>query len=221
MIRDRIFVGLLDANPSMKLQMDSELTLEKGMTAARQTEAIKMQQGVVRGDQKLPLVDTVNSQKPKCEQRKSHSKNSSASPKQANKQACTRCGKTPSYGKQVCPARDAIFHKCAKKGHYQFMCRTKKAAVEQLEAETDDQFLDVRTSFTNPWEVTLLLNDLPVLFKNDTVADVSAISQVTFKQLQGVFLTPPNCHLSGPGQHYLQVFGQFTATLTHGVKETQ
>ena len=48
--------------------------LEKAMTAARQTEAIKKQQGVVRGDQKLPLVDTVNSQKPKYEQCKSHSK---------------------------------------------------------------------------------------------------------------------------------------------------
>jgi len=51
------------------------------------------------------------------------------------------------------------------KGHYQSMCRTKKAAAEQLEAETDGQFLgtlDVGTSVTNPWEVTLLLNGLPV-----------------------------------------------------------
>jgi len=191
MIRDRIVVGLLDASLSMKLQMDPELMLEKAMTAARQTEAIKKQQGVVRGDQKLPLVDTVNSQKPKCEQCKSHSKNSSASPKQANKQACTRCGKTPSHGKQACPARDAICHKCAKKEHYQSMCRTKKAAVEQLEAETDDQFLgtlDVGTSVTSPWEVNLLLNGLLVLFKIDTRADVSAISWTTFKQLQGISL---------------------------------
>jgi len=107
MICDRIVVGLLDANLSMKLQMDSELMLEKTMTAARQTEAIKKHQGVVRGDQKLLLVDTVNSQKLKCEQRK-YSKNSSAYPKQANKQACTRCGKSSSHGKQACPARDAI-----------------------------------------------------------------------------------------------------------------
>ena len=50
---------------------------------------------------------------------------------------------------------------------------------------------------------------------------MSAISQTTFKQLQGISLTSPNRRLSGPGQHYLQVFGQFTATLTHGAKETQ
>jgi len=110
---------------------------------------------------------------------------------------------------------DVICHKCAKKGHYPSMCRTKKAAVEQLEAETDDQFLgtlDVGTSVTNLWEVTLLLNGLPVLFKINMGADVSAISQTTFKHLQGVSLTSLNCRLSGPGQHYLQVFGQFTAT---------
>jgi len=35
MIRDRIIVGLVDANLSMKLQMDPELTLEKATTAAR------------------------------------------------------------------------------------------------------------------------------------------------------------------------------------------
>ena len=33
MIRDKIVVGLLDANLSMKLQMDPELTLEKATTA--------------------------------------------------------------------------------------------------------------------------------------------------------------------------------------------
>ena len=40
MIRDRIVVGLRDANLSMKLQMDPDLTLDK----ARQSEAIKQQQ---------------------------------------------------------------------------------------------------------------------------------------------------------------------------------
>jgi len=43
MIRDRIVVGLMDANLSMKLQMDPELTLNKATTATRQTEAINKQ----------------------------------------------------------------------------------------------------------------------------------------------------------------------------------
>ena len=48
MIRDKIVVGLLDANLSMKLQMDPELTLEKATTATRQSELVKNQQEVVR-----------------------------------------------------------------------------------------------------------------------------------------------------------------------------
>ena len=38
MIQDKIVVGLLDINLSMKLQMDPELTLEKATTATRQSE---------------------------------------------------------------------------------------------------------------------------------------------------------------------------------------
>ena len=38
MIQDKIVVGLLDVNLSMKLQMDPELTLEKATTATRQSE---------------------------------------------------------------------------------------------------------------------------------------------------------------------------------------
>ena len=41
MIRDRIVVGLRDANLSMKLQMVSDLDLEKAVTIARQSEAVR------------------------------------------------------------------------------------------------------------------------------------------------------------------------------------
>ena len=50
MIRDRIVVGLRDAALSERLQTDSELTLDKAITMARQTEAVKEQQPVVRGE---------------------------------------------------------------------------------------------------------------------------------------------------------------------------
>ena len=57
MIRDRIVVGLRDANLSMKLQMVADLNLEKAVTIARQSEAVQ-QQGVVRG--KPGAVDSVD-----------------------------------------------------------------------------------------------------------------------------------------------------------------
>ena len=48
MIRDRIVVGLKDMKLSEQLQMDSELTLEKATAKARQSEAVKKQQVILR-----------------------------------------------------------------------------------------------------------------------------------------------------------------------------
>ena len=47
MIRDRIVVGLRDTSVAQKLQMDPELTLDKAVTLARQSKAVKTQQSVV------------------------------------------------------------------------------------------------------------------------------------------------------------------------------
>ena len=61
-------VGLCDAALSEKLQMDPGLTLEKAVTSARQKEAVRKQQPLLRGDAKetkplsedpLPNVDVV------------------------------------------------------------------------------------------------------------------------------------------------------------------
>ena len=50
MIRYRIIVGLRDSNLSERLQMYPELHLVKVITMARQTEAVREQQTVVRGE---------------------------------------------------------------------------------------------------------------------------------------------------------------------------
>ena len=43
-------VGLQNAKLSERLQLDSTLTLEKAVNEARQSEAVNMQQAVVRGN---------------------------------------------------------------------------------------------------------------------------------------------------------------------------
>ena len=65
MIGDRIVVGLLDAKLSEKLQLDPELTLPKAVNQARQSEAVKKQQTLMRNDFKESTgtkneVDAVN-----------------------------------------------------------------------------------------------------------------------------------------------------------------
>ena len=43
-------MGLRDSNLSERLQTDPELTLNKAITMARQTEAVRKQQAMVRGE---------------------------------------------------------------------------------------------------------------------------------------------------------------------------
>ena len=60
MIRDRIVVGLLNANVSIKLQTDP---VEKATALARHHESVINQQEVVRGEQKQQSVDAVEFKK--------------------------------------------------------------------------------------------------------------------------------------------------------------
>jgi len=180
---------------------------------------------VVRSEYKSPTVDAINSQrcgetykKPTREQFKHKYVSSQALPPQTHnhKQACSRCGKIPSHRKQDSPAREAICHKCSKKGAFQSLCRSKK--LDHLEAEPNDQFfgtLEDQSTTTSPWEVTLTVNGVPILFKIDTGADVSAISEKIFEQLPDVTLTSTDSHLSGPSQHHLQLSGHHTKTWRH------
>ena len=52
MIRDRIVVGLQDSKLSEKLQLDPELSLAKAINHARQSEAVKKQQALLRCKEK-------------------------------------------------------------------------------------------------------------------------------------------------------------------------
>ena len=59
MIRDRIVVGIKDANLSVKMQLDPDLTLTKATDMARQLESVRQQQSLVRNDLCESTVDAV------------------------------------------------------------------------------------------------------------------------------------------------------------------
>ena len=66
MIRDRIVVGLRDRKLSERLQLEADLTLEKAITMARQSESVRKQQSIIRGDKEIAMessIDVVNRQK--------------------------------------------------------------------------------------------------------------------------------------------------------------
>ena len=62
MIRDRIVVGLRDSALSEKLQLESELTLEKANTLAHNRESVRKQQLLLRGDT-TANIDAVSKQR--------------------------------------------------------------------------------------------------------------------------------------------------------------
>ena len=79
----------------------------------------------------------------------------------------------------------------------------------------DEQVTTVNAG-DNPWVVTISLNGSPVEFKIDTGADVSVISDTTYKALaKKTPLKPAKKFLMGPSSQLLDVRGQFTGTLQH------
>ena len=246
LIRDRMVVGLRDAALSEKLQMDPDLTLEKAVTIARQKEAVKKQQPLIRGDSRetnlskddlVPTnVDSVRNPnkragfQPTGSHKFSH-KQASASPSQRRPSTqCYRCGGAFQRGHQ-CPAANAICHKCNRRGHFQEFCRSTYRVQEILDDESTQEeaqgtaFLGAvqerGIEINQPWRITISVNETPVVFKVDTGADVTVIpsSMVNADDLN-VQLAPCSKQLCGPGNKTLSVDGQFRAHLTYKERST-
>ena len=238
MIRDRIVVRLKNMKLSEKLQNDPDLTLQKAIQQACQSEAVKQQQSLIRsdlrGNDSAKTVDAVHCRGRKTSSRSKFNPNSSGKPKPqlqerrppasqfSTHDKCQRCGKIPHHNRQNCPAQDAVCRKCKKKGHYEVVCRSAKVigAVQ----EEDFLFLGGISSSEkeNPWVTTVKLNQSEIQFKIDTGADVTIIPESTYKTLK----IKPDIKeskeiLYGPGHNRLQVLGQFKGYLQKGGKTTQ
>ena len=136
MICDRIVVGVHASTLSLKLQLKEKLTLEEAVTQARKAEIIRNQQPLVRGEQK----ETVSVVRKKGEQEcGAKARKGPGSKQAASGQACTRCGKSPQHDRQHCQARDAVCHKCSKRGHFKAMCRSTKKVGEVYQETSNVQ----------------------------------------------------------------------------------
>lgn len=118
MIRDRIVVGLRDANLSEKLQFDDKLTLDTAVKKAREAEAVKQQQSVVRGEEpKKPDTCTpvgAVQRGPRIPGKAPYAPRWKRGPSQkgpAERSTCTRCGRSPAHDRSQCPAKGAACNK--------------------------------------------------------------------------------------------------------------
>ena len=219
MIRDRIVVGLRDKALSEKLQLESDLTLEKAVNQARQKELVRQQQEVLRpqGQQGIGSIDrlkfknstdkkfppTIQFTRPKV------------NPTYTN---CGHCGGKP-HRRNECPAKDSTCNACRKRGHWKKMCRSTKKVAEVNQKEESELFLgevhiDHLKSGNNQWKVDIMVNDQLVNFKIDSGANVSVLPVHTYEKLENTKLQPTSKVLLGPCNYKLNCMGKFKAKLT-------
>ncbi|KAI4879857.1 hypothetical protein NFI96_004001 [Prochilodus magdalenae] len=165
MVRDRLVVGLRDKKLSEQLQLDSELTLEKAVTRARQSEQVKNQQNLLKSNFKSSATDV-----------------------------------------------DSIQTK--------FSHRALNEANTTGSDEEEIAFLGTVSSEGEPWLITLKVNEDTAVFKIDTGADVTVLSEEIFQKGQFPQLESTKKVLQGPGRTPITVRGKFTASIRTDNKST-
>lgn len=232
MIRDRFVVGLLDANLSEKLQMESDLKLRGAVDKARNSEAVKSQQPTVRSATAqathMPVaVDALHLRHRR--QRRQASHNSTAvhqthsavtakpqRPSQASPSVrkCGWCGKDR-HARESCPAKNARCHQCNKLGHYSSVCRSSSRPRASMNSVQEDSFLGAISSDV-PWTRRIFVNGTPVPMKLDTGADVTAIPETVYRTMlrSSPRLSKPDRVLRGPDGSKLPVLGSFRTSLS-------
>ena len=229
LIRDRIVVGLRDTSLSERMQLDADLTLEKAVNMARQSEVIKRQQTDLRGGGRMDIDAVMKGrrQKPFTPKTPQHPKHSSSAKPQpsSDRQTCYRCGKSPGHAKAQCPAKDVTCHTCGKRGHYSKVCKSTKT-VHVVETECSDDtplFLGSVDAGLDPWYADLTIRNHKVRFKIDTGADVSVIpAQIYYAIAESdTQLAKPDRPLFGPGRMPLSVLGRYRESLCKGEQVIQ
>jgi hypothetical protein len=232
-IRDRLVVGLLDSHLRERLQLQTDLTLDKALKMSRQYEQIKNQSK--QGNASTSAADETkfrpsashsrgrgynrgHGQQPRPRRGGSSSRPPGRGGREENESGqCGKCGyKHESKGK--CPAQGQICRKCNKKNHFKRMCRSGVHEVvtdseeEQNDEQQEFQLDAVVTEKSEPWMITLRIKDTDVRFKIDTGADISIMSEQTFRTLQrkpklnksDAVLTSPGGRLTVRGEFYAQ-----------------
>ncbi|UYV65618.1 K02A2.6-like [Cordylochernes scorpioides] len=234
LIRDRIVVGVRDKALSERMQLDSELTLEKAVKMVRQQEAVRQQQVDLQRPSTSQKVNQVkfNSKKhsPKQQQQPSRKKEKSAK----TRSRCPKCGGFTHKEGQACRAEGQRCYLCSKTGHFANCCPDKQAKTAEVKAvsELDEEigFLlevssvedssnldDDEGECRRRWTAEIQVNGKQVKFKLDSQADVTCVPLCLFKKIMGQQrLVESDINLRAAEFSELQTVGMFISTLRNG-----
>ncbi|UYV62655.1 K02A2.6-like, partial [Cordylochernes scorpioides] len=234
LIRDRIVVGVRDKALSERMQLDSELTLEKAVKMVRQQEAVRQQQVDLQRPSTSQKVNQVkfNSKKqsPKQQQQPSRKKEKSAK----TRSRCPKCGGFTHREGQACRAEGQKCNLCSKTGHFANCCPDKQAktaevkAVSELDeeigfllevsaAEDSSNLDDDEDECRRRWTAEIQVNGKKVKFKLDSQADVTCVPLCLFKKIMGQQrLVKSDINLRAAEFSELQTVGMFISTLRNG-----
>ncbi|UYV68125.1 K02A2.6-like, partial [Cordylochernes scorpioides] len=234
LIRDRIVVGVRDKALSERMQLDSELTLEKAVKMVRQQEAVRQQQVDLQRPSTSQKVNQVkfNSKKqsPKQQQQPSRKKEKSAK----TRSRCSKCGGFTHREGQACRAEGQRCNLCSKTGHFANCCPDKQAKTAEVKAvsELDEEigFLlevsavedssnldDDERECRRRWTAEIQVNGKKVKFKLDSQADVTCVPLCLFKKIMGQQrLVKSDINLRAAEFSELQTVGMFISTLRNG-----
>ncbi|UYV70903.1 K02A2.6-like [Cordylochernes scorpioides] len=234
LIRDRIVVGVRDKALSERMQLDSELTLEKAVKMVRQQEAVRQQQVDLQRPSTSQKVNQVkfNSKKqsPKQQQQPSRKKEKSAK----SRSRCPKCGGFTHREGQACRAEGQKCNLCSKTGHFANCCPDKQAKTAEVKAvsELDEEigFLlevsavedssnldDDEGECRRRWTAEIQVNGKKVKFKLDSQADVTCVPLCLFKKIMGQQrLVKSDINLRAAEFSELQTVGMFISTLRNG-----
>ncbi|UYV76985.1 hypothetical protein LAZ67_14002708, partial [Cordylochernes scorpioides] len=234
LIRDRIVVGVRDKALSERMQLDSELTLEKAVKMVRQQEAVRQQQVDLQRPSASQKVNQVkfNSKNfsPKQQQQPSRKKEKSAK----TRSRCPKCGGFTHREGQACRAEGQRCNLCSKTGHFANCCPDKQAktaevkAVSELDEEIDfllevsavedsSNLDDDEGECRRRWTAEIQVNGKRVKFKLDSQADVTCVPLCLFKKIMGQQrLVKSDINLRAAEFSELQTVGMFISTLRNG-----
>ncbi|UYV79391.1 K02A2.6-like [Cordylochernes scorpioides] len=215
LIRDRIVVGVRDKALSERMQLYSELTLEKAVKMVRQQESVRQQQVDLQRPSTRQKVNQVkfNSKKqsPKQQQQPSRKKEKSAK----IRSRCPKCGGFTHREGQACRAEGQRCNLGSKAGHFANCCPDKQAKTAEVKAvsELDEEIGECRRR----WTAEIQVNGKQVKFKLDSQADVTCVPLCLFKKIMGQQrLVESDINIRAAEYSELQTVGMFISTLRNG-----